>query len=153
MSDPIKRLQIIAREAALHINPDSRAKAVIIIDANGDQIVRINVQGSNGGHAASLKEEPTPIVESGWSERNGKIYFDGTPIPLAGRQLDLLRVLIEKESATVDELRPAWKGSIVEESTIRWTVGELKKSLKKLFGDFPGDLIKSSGEGYSLQLR
>ena len=65
----------------------------------------------------------------------------------------MLRVLIEHETATVDELRAAWGEYKAEEGTIRWQVGELKKTLKNLFGDFPGELIEATGTGYKLNLR
>jgi hypothetical protein len=42
----------------------------------------------------------------------------------------------------------------VEENTIRWTVGELKKSLRKCFADYPGELVEAvKGGGYALQVR
>ncbi|WP_439627580.1 hypothetical protein [Gemmata sp.] len=151
MSDPIRQLQVSAQNAARHLT-GAQADRVVVFDLAGRKLLDMAVPVTSVAAGGGGGEEPE-AAEAGWSERKGRVYFDGTLVPLSGRKLDLLKVLIREDVADVDQLRPAWKGSVVEVKTIQWTVGELKKSLKELFGDFPGDIIVPTGSGYSLQLR
>ncbi len=147
-SDPLRRLQHAARLAAEHVAPGERAGRVVVFDARGARVLDVLVPAS-----APAPHEPPDAPAAGWVVMDRAATFDGTPVQLSGRRLDVLRVLVENETATVDDLRTAWDGYQAEESTIRWQVGELRKALKKLFGDFPGELIESTGAGYRLLLR
>lgn len=148
-TEPLKELQRLASRVAGQLAPGEQPARV-----------RVVVYGVTGGRLFDLAlpcltniVEAAPITESGWSVRENAVYFNGDALPIRGRNLDVLRVLIEKDVATVENLRVAWDGYKAEDSTIRWQVGELKKVLKKQFPDFEGDVIEGTGNGYRLLIR
>lgn len=149
--DPVRDLQAAARRAADHSAPGHLARRVVVLGEGGVKLMDVPVPacpcGPEPGGAAEAGAAP------GWSSRGDALLFDGEPVPIRGRNLDVLRVLAASELVTVDELRAAWSGYKAEDATVRWQVGELKKALKKLFGDFEGELIEATGAGYRLLLR
>jgi DNA-binding response OmpR family regulator len=148
MPDPIKQLQQVARIAAEHVAPGERTARVVVLDSHGVKVLDVRVPAS-----MAVADEPPTGTAAGWNVTDRSATFDGQTIAIKGRNLDVLRVLAAGDIVTVDELRTAWGEYRAEESTIRWQVSELRKTLKKFFGDFPGDLIESTGTGYRLLLR
>jgi hypothetical protein len=154
---PLRDLQATARAAVDHLAPGERASRVVVFGANGSKLIDITVPACATCAAKSneVVDAPYEVVPpvSGWVVTDRAAIFDGVALPIAGRKLDVLRVLVAHETATVDDLRTAWSDYKAEDSTIRWQVGELKKSLKGAFRDFPGELIEATGSGYKLLLR
>ncbi|MCE9564904.1 MAG: hypothetical protein K8U57_22960 [Planctomycetes bacterium] len=149
-SDPIRLLQDASRQVASHVSPGSLAGRVVVIGIDGRKLLDVTVPVT-GSAVAGMAMPPIPI--SGWEERDGRIFFDGERVSVTGRKLDVLRVLIAHDPAGVNELRAAWEGYPAEEKTIRWQIGELRKSLKTAFPDYPDDPLPATGEGYSLRIR
>lgn len=147
--DPLRTLQAAARAAAEHVSPGQRARRVIVFGDDGGKLLDAAVPACPAGGESHAPPAGVP----GWSVRDGRAYFDGTLVPITGRRLDVLRVLIEKEVATVDDLRVAWEPYRPEDGSVRWTVGELKKSLREAFGEFDGEIVAATGGGYQLKLR
>jgi hypothetical protein len=148
-SDPLQRLQAAARAAAEHYSAGHPARRVIVLGEDGAKLIDANVPLC----ACQPAPAPEPDEVPGWAVRNGRAYFDGTLVPISGRKLDVLRVLIDKEVASVDDLRAAWADYRPEDSSVRWTVTELRKALKAAFSDFDGELIQTTGHGYALTLK
>ncbi|QJX01234.1 helix-turn-helix domain-containing protein [Frigoriglobus tundricola] len=147
--DPIRRLQASARAAAEHVAPGERAARVVVFDTRGAKVLDMTIPAS-----ASVTEDERPAMPTvGWCVTDRGATFDGKAVPVTGRKRDVLRVLVENETATVDDLRAAWGDYKAEESTIRWQIGELKKALKAAFPDYPGELIEATGNGYRLLIR
>jgi DNA-binding winged helix-turn-helix (wHTH) protein len=75
---------------------------------------------------------------------------DGKPVPLAGRNLDTLVLLLENRGRLVDKeelLSHVWGGTVVEEANLTQTIFTLRKTL----GDSPKDrryIATVSGRGY-----
>lgn len=149
-NDYIRDLQAAARAAAEHCAHQSATSVAVF--GGGTQLL-INVAVPAGPDSKGKVPEPPPLDAPGWHVTDRAAALDGTPVALTRRQLDVLRVLVGCDIASADDLRAAWDGYPAEEGTIRWQVGELRKALKRQFGDFPGDLIESTGTGYRLLLR
>lgn len=149
MSDPIRALQAAACSAAVHVAPGEPARRVVVYGAGGGKLLDVAVPaecppaGDGPGTAAA-----------GWVVTDRGAWFDGEPVPVKGRSLDVLRVLAAAPGPVgADELRAAWGGYGAEESTVRWQVNQLKKLLKARFPDFEGDPVAATGSGYLLALR
>lgn len=85
--------------------------------------------------------------------REQRALFKGEElVPLGARALDLLFALVESSSQVVSKaelMRRAWPDSSVDESTLRFHIGALRKAL----GDGQGDeryILNISGRGYCL---
>lgn len=147
--DPLKELQLAAARAAEHTSPGERAFRVVVFGANGAKLLDAAVPACCCGKAAATGS----TVSAGWVVTDRAATFNEVAVPVKGRSLDVLRVLAGGDVVSVDELRAAWGDYNAEDGTIRWQVGELRKVLKKQFGDFPGELIESTGAGYRLVLK
>ena len=75
---------------------------------------------------------------------------DGEPIPMTGRMLDALVVLVERRGRLVDKeelLSRIWAGSVVEEANLTQAIF----TLRKILGDSPKDrryIATIAGRGY-----
>jgi hypothetical protein len=117
---------------------------------------RANVPRSNlpvSPVSAPPAQVAAPPVVAGWALREGRAYYDGRLVQVGGRRYDVLAILIGRETARTHELRAGWDGYQVEESSVRWQVAELRKTLKALFPEFEGEPIISTTTGYRLVLR
>ena len=76
-----------------------------------------------------------------------ELLADGVPVPIGGRALDVLVVLIEARGGLVtkdDLLSRVWPGTIVEENALQFQISALRKALGP-----DRDFIKTiSGRGY-----
>ena len=64
--------------------------------------------------------------------RRRLLLEDGRPVPLGGRALDILAVLVEAAGETVSNsqiIARAWPTTIVEETSLRVHIGALRKAL------------------------
>jgi hypothetical protein len=147
----LRALQQAARRYALAVAPDSRPDVVQVRDVNKRMIVALTLPVRDGGElelAASIGPR------AGWDFAGAVPKFDGESVPITGRKLDLLKALAAVEGpVSAEQLREAWGGYAIEETTVRWTIGALRKALKESFPDFDGDPIATEGAGYSLQIR
>ena len=147
----LRALQQAARRYALSVAPDSRPDVVQVRDVNKKMIVALTLPVRDG---AEIELGPALGPRAGWDFAGPVAKFDGESIPITGRKLDLLKALAGEEGpVSTERLREAWGGYAVEETTVRWTVGELRKALKVSFPGFDGDPITTEGAGYSLQIR
>jgi predicted ATPase/DNA-binding winged helix-turn-helix (wHTH) protein len=76
-----------------------------------------------------------------------ELLADGVLVPIGGRALDVLMVLIEARGklVTKDEfLDRVWGGTIVEENTLQFQIS----TLRKVLGDDHGFIKTVSGRGY-----
>lgn len=154
--DPLHNLQQAAVAATRHLTPSRSAGRVIVLDSSGNRVVDVAVPilehtPTPGAGLQPITSEPKP----GWDFTTAGPLFDGEPVAIRGRQLDVLRALAEAEGPlSVGMLRKqCWAGYPAEESTVRWTVNELRKTLKTLFASWEGDIISADGDGYTLTLR
>lgn len=75
---------------------------------------------------------------------------DGEPVPMAGKSLDMLVVLVENRGRLVDKdelLSRVWAGTIVEEANLSQSVF----TVRKILGDSPKDhryIATVPGRGY-----
>src|SRR5579885_324913 len=75
---------------------------------------------------------------------------DGEPVPIAGKTLDALVVLVENRGRLVDKeelLSRVWAGSVVEEANLTQTIF----TVRKILGDSPKDhryIATVAGRGY-----
>jgi DNA-binding winged helix-turn-helix (wHTH) protein len=75
---------------------------------------------------------------------------DGEPVPLGGKTLDTLVVLVENRGRLVDKgelLSRVWAGSVVEEANLTQTIF----TVRKVLGDSPKDhryIATVAGRGY-----
>jgi len=75
---------------------------------------------------------------------------EGEPIPLAGKTLDTLLVLVENRGRLVDKdelLSRVWVGTVVEEANLTQTIF----TVRKVLGDSPKDhryIATVPGRGY-----
>lgn len=75
---------------------------------------------------------------------------DGEPVPMVGKTLDALVVLVENRGRLVDKeelLSRVWAGSVVEEATLTQTIF----TVRKILGDNPKDhryIATVAGRGY-----
>ena len=75
---------------------------------------------------------------------------DGEPVPVSGKTLDTLVVLVENRGRLVDKeelLSRVWTGSIVEEANLTQTIF----TVRKVLGDSPKDhryIATIAGRGY-----
>src|SRR5438552_15394649 len=75
---------------------------------------------------------------------------DGEPIPVAGKTLDTLVVLIENRGRLVDKdelLSRIWAGTVVEEANLSQSIF----TVRKILGDSPKDhryIATVAGRGY-----
>ena len=151
--DPIHHLQTAARRAGKHLAPHRPISSVVLKDRHGFDVAALPVPDGDDPAAAEPITASAPLAVAGWDFAGPVPRFDGTLVPVHGRKASVLRVMVESSRPmNVDDLRPAWEGTIVEEGSIRWMVADLRKALKVLF---PGleDPIASSPEGYVLQIR
>lgn len=150
MSDPLHDLQAAARRYARHVLPGSVPRSLIIRDEHREMIAQVRVPA-----CAGEVEPVSPEVRPGWDFSKKIPRFDGAECPdIAGRPLAVLRVLAEAAGpVSVEELRAAWDGYSADDSTIRGAVAALRKKLEKLWPDWEGDLIVSTGAGYGLEIR
>lgn len=154
--DPFRQLQAAARRCGRHALPGVAIGRVVILDANGKKVVDLAIPPDMDSHPEPLANtvRAAPAPRPGWDFSGPTPRFDGTDVPIHGRKADLLRVLAEKNGpATVDDLRAAWDGYQVEEGTVRWTVGELRKALRELFPGLEGEPVTSGPGGYVLVIR
>ena len=153
-ADPIRQLQAAARAAGQLVAPGSQVARVCIFGVDGRRIADFTVPIG----AVAVKEPPHAQAEEpsrpGWSFSGNSARFDGAPIAIHGRKLDVLRVLAEADGPLgFEDLRAAWGNYKAEESTIRWTLAELRKDLKRTFIDLEGDPIENTPAGYTLVIR
>ena len=147
--DPIRQLQTAARAAARHVNPHTRARNVIVLDVNGEQVLDLQVPAGADADADGL----APAVRPGWDVDDRRALFDGQPIRVAASRLRLLRVLAEAEGPLpAKELARLAFDRESDEENARYHVRELRKELKVAFDGFEGEIIPGDG-GYRLVLR
>ncbi len=151
-SDPVRLLQSAARLAGRHVAPGVQIGRVTLTDISGEKVLHLTIPPAGTDEPVAI--DTTPELLPGWSFSGGTARFDGTDVPIRGRKLDVLRVLACADGPLrFDDLRPAWGGYPAEESTIRWTLAELRKDLKRLFTELDGDPIESGTAGYTLVIR
>lgn len=146
-TDPVHGLQSFARKFGKHVAP-SRAVSKVTISDHVGEIASLHVSATD---EPMIEEEAK--AKPGWDFTGLRPRFDGTLVDISGRKLALLRLLVEADRPlSVDELRPAWEGSQVEENSIRWQIMELRKALKS---QFPGldEPIATTTDGYKLTIR
>ena len=97
---------------------------------------------------------PAPAAPPGWSfAPDGRAVYDGRPLAVGGRKLDVLRALVGAAGPVgVDGLRAAWGGTDVDDSAVRFQVAELRKALRAEFPDWEGEVVQASAHGYRLLL-
>ncbi len=150
-TDPTHALQEAARRYISHVHPGETIRRIRLVSVTGETLGTVLVPPPRG-------EDAVPIVDpvkakSGWDFAGPVPRFDGAIVPVHGRKADLLRVLAGANGPlTTEQLRPAWDGSIVEESAIRWQVMELRKALKLLFPGLEQPVL-TTPEGYLLNIR
>lgn len=152
MLDLLITLQEAARAYGRLVNPGAIAAEVRIRFHDGSKAsLPVPIMATT---PVPAKVYAPTLPESGWSFFNNRPFYDGKPIDITGQKLRLLRVIAEAEGPlSVDDLRAkAWRDSRTEEVTIRWSVGELRKELRKLF-DFEDDPIPNGPDGYTLALK
>lgn len=148
-TDPLHDLQAAVRRYARHVLPGVPPRRVIILDESGERIAEVRTP------ACEDKASPlVPEVRPGWDFSGTLPRFDGTECMIHGRPLAVLKMLAEADGPVkVEDLRRAWDGYQAGDSTIRSMVVELRKTLKRLFPSWEGDLVASTGAGYALELR
>lgn len=105
------------------------------------------------GPKAADTDDLSPAVSPGWHFDDRGVTYNGKPVPVAGRNRALLRVLAAATAPLkCAELRKAWEDYEIEEDSIRWQIGQLRKILRDVF-EFEGDPIPAKGSGYFLQIR
>lgn len=149
MPNDLPALQRLAFLVGRQIAPNDTPVELVLKLASGRK-ARLPVLEQHEPVAATEAE-----VRPGWDFSRRVPRYDGVEYPeIAGRPLAVLRVLAEANGpVNVDELRKAWDGYAADESTIRGAVAALRKKLVKLFPDFEGDPIISTGAGYGLEIR
>lgn len=145
-ANPLHDLRQAARAAAEHACPGTFAARVALLDQDGGSILEIRLP------SAAAPEEAEGLDEGGWQIVGGQVVFGGRELKISPRELDVLRLLIVGRILGPDQLRPAWGGYRVEDGTIRWIVGRLRKSLQEQVPD-AGTVIETTGRGYRLVLR
>ncbi len=152
VDDELRALQRAARRYALSVAPDSRPDVVQVRDVNRKMIVALTLPARESTETDDVPRVVGP--RPGWDFSGTVPRYDGEPVPITGRKLDVLKVLAgEAGPVSAERLRDAWAGYMVEETTIRWTIGELRKALKVSFPAFDEDPIGTDGSGYSLRIR
>lgn len=157
--DAILELQAAARRVARHIAPGCYAARVVILDHNGRELLGMAVPPGEDATTATAStlivqaRQPEPPA-AGWSFNHTRAFYDGKPLEIHGQKLKVLRAFVQSaEPLTVEALRKhAWEDVRTEEATVRWTVGELRKSLRAYFPDLE-DPIPNGIDGYALQIR
>src|SRR5262245_40227052 len=103
--DPLRYLQAAARTAAEHICPGQLARRVIVL---GEGNVKLLDAAVPLCACQSETRSAEPAVTPGWFVQGETILFDGDPVPVRGRNLDVLRLLVAGDVVSVDALRAAW---------------------------------------------
>ena len=149
-------LQAAAIAAGKLVGPGIRIIHVAIFAEDVGEVLRLAVLGDEAEEASSFAAEPPPLpapAPRGWNLFGSIARFDGEPVAIHGRQLDLLRILASADDPlSIAGLRAAWGDYTPEETTIRWTIGKLRESL---LAAFPGleDPVTNGPAGYSLAIR
>ena len=145
MSDDIAALQRLAFLVGRQLAPNDTPVEVILKGRAG-RIAKLPA-------LESIAEQPPvrPAVVPGWDFGAGGPRLDGTPVPIHGRKAELLRILAANGPLHVKALRDLWDKHM-EEGTVRWWIGDLRKTLSQLF---PGldEPIATTDDGYVLQIR
>ncbi len=158
MPNTILALKLAARKAlAEHMaGPPSEGDRVIIM-RNGrkllDLVVPCVCEDVKEGSTSVAPAETT--TRRGWDFTGSIPRHEGKPVQITGRKLDVLKLLAASSQAmTVEQLRAAWDDYDIAEQTVRWTVGELKKSLAELFPGLAEPVSNDGdGSGYRLLIR
>jgi hypothetical protein len=101
----------------------------------------------------AAEESLTPEVRPGWDFTSHVAKFDGQPIQIFGRKLGLLRVLAEATGPiTIQQMKAGWHDYDPEDGSVRWTVGDLRKTLKQFFPECE-DPISNDDSGYTLTIK
>jgi hypothetical protein len=149
-SDPVQALQAAARRVGCHLVPSAKVGRVVIHDDAGNTILDVMVPPGD----VQVDERGEEEVKPGWDFSGGTPRFNGDDKPIYGRPLAVLKNLARTAGPVpVEDLRAEWDGYQASDSTIRGTVAELKKKLAKLFPDWEGDAVTSTGGGYKLEIR
>lgn len=180
--DVIQALQSAARRAGKIVSPGMPIGRIELFDLSGKPVLAVAVPFEEvaveevwaPAPSESVQVPPKPAAppaahappKPGW-DFSTKPYplYDGRQIEIAGRPLDLLKLLAEAERPlTIVEMEKAWDYPAAEgqtwlppeNGTCRWTLGDLRKKLKAAFPDFPGshlDTVKNEGHHYWLTIR
>lgn len=159
-ADLVRAMQSAAAQFGQIVRPGSVPAIIQVQDAYGLVLFSLSIPAGVGaadptpvpGRAAEPEPPPVP---AGWAFAGGAARFDGVLVPVTGRKLDVLRALAGADGPlSADDLRrAAWANYQAEESSVRWTVGELRKVLRAAFPEFPGDPVPADGGGYTLAVR
>jgi DNA-binding response OmpR family regulator len=158
-TNPILDLQVKARRAAHFTYPGRTVARVILIDESGKKVFDMMIPPLPPElESASEVESSRPAIRSpvaGWDFSVHIPRFDGRDIHIQGRKLQVLRVLAEGEGPVpVETIRnTVWDRYTGSDDVVRWTIGELRKALKKEFPEFEGEIITTTGNGYELGVR
>ncbi len=146
-------LQDAARAVARLLSPGLEAVSVTVRVAHEIDLITIAVLPGDEAEEVLVPEPPALPPPRGWAFGENSARFDGKPVAIHGRQLDLLRVLAAAvDPVKLDGLRAAWGTYPAEETTVRWTIGKLRESLALAFPGFEDPVTNGPG-GYSLAIR
>lgn len=156
----VRAMQSAAVQYARVVHPGAQPVLIQVRDRHNCVLFSLSIPAGVGaadptpvpGRAAEPEPPPVP---AGWAFAGGAARFDGVLVPVTGRKLDVLRALAGADGPlSADDLRrAAWANYQAEESSVRWTVGELRKVLRAAFPEFPGDPVPADGGGYTLAVR
>jgi hypothetical protein len=146
--DTAHALQEAARNFARHIAPSTLITHLTIHGPTG-KIVTLPLPEER----AEPVTDPEAAAIPGWDFSRPTPRFDGTVVPIHGRKLDVLKVLAASPvPLTILQLKAAWHDYEAEDGTVRWTIGDLRRTLRELFTDLD-DPVHNGPEGYSLTIR
>ena len=153
ITDPIAALSALQQAARVVARLLSGLEAVSVTVRVAHEIDLITLAVLPGdGDETEPPALPPPPPPRGWDFSTSVPRFDGTLVPIHGRQGDLLRVLALADGPlTIDGLRKAWGTYPAEETTVRWTIGKLRESLAAHFK--LEETIASGPAGYSLLMK
>lgn len=161
-NDPLHDFQRAARRLAGHIAPGVSPRWCQIMDDDQHTIATVRIAScvacSDGpavaGGPAAATASLEPDLRPGWDFTRAVPRFDGDEVKLAGRPLDVLKLLHAADGPLkVDALRKIWDGYDVGESTIRYAIAELRKKLAEQFTSWEGEFVANGPHGYTLEFR
>ena len=144
--DHLRNFQQAAAAVIRQLLPDSHAVKCIVVDQFGREVVLPIPAGLESLPAAG----EAPVPESGWRFTETRAFFDGRMLEsVYGRKLAVLRALHDATGPlTAKDLRmAAWNDMLIEENTVRWQVGDLRKALAVEFSGYEGEIIATANGG------
>lgn len=146
--DPFHDFQRAARRLANHIAPGVPMGWVALFDAQRQNIAEVRVPAAACAEAAD--------DHMGWDFSAGVPKFDGEEVPVAGKPLEILKLLAGTDGPMkLREIRRrVWDGAnLPDESTVRQHVMDLRDTLAEHFPEWKDEFVRTTPHGYQLLFR